>query len=61
MPRIMPMFGQIILAVLVFNDQVTWFNILGLLLAIAGSILYKVARAKPNTYTGEGNAGKDER
>ncbi|CAN0416333.1 unnamed protein product [Pylaiella littoralis] len=52
---------QIIIAVLVFHDQVTWFNILGLGWAITGSILYKVARAKPNTCTGEENAGKDER
>lgn len=61
-PHIVPMIEhQIIIAVLVFHDQVTWFNILGLGWAITGSILYKVARAKPNTCTGEENAGKDER
>lgn len=59
--HVVPMFGhQIIIAVLVFNDKMTWFNIVGLGWAITGSILYKVARAKPNTYAGDGDAGKDE-
>lgn len=61
-PSIVPPFRpQIVLAVLVFHDQVTWLKLLGLAVAIQGSVLYKIARAKPNSRTGEGRAGKDER
>lgn len=52
---------QIVLAVLVFHDKVTWFNVLGLGLAILGSMLYKITRAKPSARNGEGGGGKDER
>ncbi|CAM9894111.1 unnamed protein product [Scytosiphon promiscuus] len=52
---------QIVIAVLVFSDQVTWFNLLGLGLAILGSILYKTTRAKPNGHTHDGGSGKDGR
>ncbi|CAM9094506.1 unnamed protein product [Ectocarpus fasciculatus] len=52
---------QIALAVLVFHDKVTWFNLLGLGLAILGSMLYKITRAKPSARNGEGGGGKDER
>ncbi|CAM9303284.1 unnamed protein product [Hapterophycus canaliculatus] len=52
---------QIVIAVLVFSDQVTWFNMLGLGLAILGSILYKTTRAKPNGHTHGGSGVKDDR
>lgn len=60
-PPVVPAFRpQIILAVAVFHDHVTVLKILGLLVAIQGSILYKVARGKPGSRTGEGRAGKDD-
>lgn len=39
---------QIVIAVLVFSDQITWIKIVGLNLAMLGSIFYKVARASPS-------------
>lgn len=56
-----PLRPQIALAVIVFHDRITWLKLVGLVVAIQGSILYKVARGKPNPRTGEGRAGKDER
>ncbi|CAM9284177.1 unnamed protein product [Ectocarpus sp. 12 AP-2014] len=52
---------QIVLAVLVFNEQVTWFNLVGLGWAIVGSMLYKISRAKPSARNGEGGGAKDAR
>lgn len=44
-----------------FGDKVTLLNVLGLVLAILGSALYKITREQPSSRTGERNGGKDER
>lgn len=49
------------LGVVVFHDHVTLLNVLGLVLAIFGSALYKITRAQPSSRTGERDGGKDER
>ena len=54
-----PFRPQIALAVAVFHDKMTWLKVVGLVVAIQGSIIYKASR--PNPRTGEGRAGKDDR
>lgn len=44
-----------------FHDHVTLLNILGLILAILGSALYKITREQPSSRTGERDGGKDDR
>ncbi|CAM9139902.1 unnamed protein product [Laminaria digitata] len=52
---------QIFLAVLVFSDRITFWKIAGLLLAMTGSLSYKLIRGKPSARASAGDGTKGDR
>lgn len=50
--------AKIVMAVLVFNDEVTWLKMLGLALAMLGTVVYKMTRDKPTARFAEGERNK---
>lgn len=52
------LFMQIILGGLVFGDKLTWFNIIGLVVAMAGSLAYNIARTNRMRQTELSTAGR---